>query len=251
MIIVMCGVLLSSCLGDSDSSTETNSEFACITTLNGVKYAATRYGYVHHSDINTLQDGDCVLAAFKYKTNNDTQVGHVAEYFTITDKFSNASQLRPMVTEVDTIALTRSDSAFTELGIPYYYNPDDYLQGRWLMAYKCKVRDKETLPSIEVYYDSNKQFDLNGKPLDKSEKIIDIRMKRYNNGTGDMDKSETAFDVIDFRMIKQLFETDKDENKVVYLRFRYHKLDSNGKYADRISLTNKDQTVFFRYLEED
>jgi len=252
-LVLIAGLLsLTSCLGDGDDTYKFTDEFAYITVgSDGKKYAATRTKYISHSNIDALSAGDCVIANFGFGADNAIEnIGFNADYFDYNDDlwFRASRQIIGQVSPIDTTALVTTDSVFNSITIPEgFYDPGNYFGNRWLATFSYKGWDGETPPKIEVFFDPNSQYDLQGRPLEfSSEKIIDIRMRRYGGGAAGTEKTISRKDVIDFSDIKSQLKEYKDNN-TVYLRFRYHRVSNLPNTTHALYLTIQNNSVFFLY----
>jgi len=250
MLALICVASLSSCLGDSESSYEGQNEFAFIKSSEYGKYAVTKMAYVQHEDIADLSAGDCVIASYKLNLDNVTSSGYYqANYFDISQTFSRDSQIKAIDAETDTVPVLQN--AFTVVNVaaynPYQINFGD----RWLMLFTFKALENEPNPTITFEYDSEMQVELDGTNVkDKSEKIVDIRLKRNMQGGTGSEKSKSMYAVVDFSYLRNLFESDMSSDDVVYPRFRYHKLNSAGDRAT-MTLAVKNTSQFLKYDTEE
>jgi len=257
MVALASIVLLTSCLGDSENSYE-GTVFVFIKKDKSYNlYAQSIYGGLYHENVSTLSEGDCAFVNMKILTDNKTSSGgYYAEKFDITVKYPYANQVVPVIQKnsVDTTALESNKLAFINFNANSSgtYNAvydDDPFGRRRTMDFTCKMGPDEVSPKIELYYDSEAQYDLYGKPIADNERIIDIRMRRIGDEVSEDNQTSKQVSVaVNYQALHPILESFKDDEKAVYLRFRYHayKNTDGSRYA--LTLTNKANIGF--YYEE-
>ena len=258
MIALASIVLLTSCLGDSESSFDGTLFVYFKRDQSYNLYAQSIYGPIYHENVSTMSEGDCAFVNMKIKTDNPTASGgFYAEKFDITVKYPYANQVVPITLQnsVDTTALESNRLAFINYNpnssgvYNAVYNKDDFGRRR-TMDFTCKMGPDEVNPKVELYYDSEAQYDLYGKPIAEDERIIDIRMRRIGDEVSEENQtSKLVSFAVNYQNLHPILENFK-KDKSVYLRFRYHsyKNADGSRYA--LTLTNR-ANIGFYYEEEE
>lgn len=159
-------MLMTSCLGDGDSSVKRDRDFAYVTydEATGAKYAVTSVGYLKHSEINKLEAGRCYWIGYKILLNG-TGGTYQAEYVNVLDNGYPIPQkslvdgapyygIDPSTVESDSINATSiSISAFA---------PTKYIGDSWLFTFSVPALKEKEGVNAYFYYDRNNQRDENG-----------------------------------------------------------------------------------------
>lgn len=223
-------LLMTSCLGDGDSSYTGTQEFALVKTGKISKEKevyASGIGYITSPRIQELQDGDCVFMS--YKVTIKSGGGASVDYLTVEDKdvFKYSDQL---ITSYSAPQADLTTPFVSTLNIPQIYYPTDELYGdRWYFSYIVKKKEGENY-KVSFYYDAANQVDNDGVALTKGNKVIDIRLTKTGIAENGADAKNVASSaVVNFSSLRNMFRSDMDTNRrTVAFFFRYYVLDATG-----------------------
>lgn len=229
LFVVLC--LMSSCLGDNESSYKTSGEFAYITTnANGVKSAATRVGYIVDNKIDGLINGGCYNIAFEIKTGSSGTGIYSAEYLEVLDKGRPIAKADLIFGKPYSELLVNRNDTITpdNLQIGAWY-PSDYFGDNWQIYYRVALKEDEKVKPY-FYFDIDGQKKDDGTPLDKNQIIIDVRFAYSDRNTATTPTTKedlTAVGLLSaLRSNSSPFKPvyDSDQKYVnVAVRFRYQK----------------------------
>lgn len=225
-------LLMSSCLGDGDSSFTIEKDFAYITydTYNR-KYAVTSNGYIMHDAINNLTANQCYYIG--YKVTSTTSDGYyLAEYVNVLD---NGKYIDQTDLSISTPPVNPTDSITpTSLSIGSW-SPGSIIGDNWLINYNMTKRDDDKV-TMTFYYDENNQKE-NGEDLEDNRIIIDIRFRITETGT---DQSvTTGYSAVgNMARLRNYYPIDfgNAEYVNVPVKFRYQRYTSANQPADVVTL---------------
>lgn len=245
-------LLFTSCLGDSNNSSENPKAFAYITTKDGVQCAAMDGLYFTSTFIKTLTVGRCYILG--YRTNYESVSSQVflaediAQPITLTTTYGRVSS--------PTVENTFNPSVF-QPEIAVY---EDYRGNNCSFVYKAKLKEKDT-PRAYCFYDVNRQYEMvDGvrKDVEKNQIIIDVRFD-YLSGADGSTIETTWRSVSDLSEIKNRYKLDSgkydpttsDSYVRVDVKFRYNQLQSDGTIKEDVYYGNwTTPTCFFAYAKE-
>lgn len=227
VFVILC--LMSSCLGDNESSYSSSSEFTYIIQENNVKYAVTSAGYLTHPDINALIPGRCYFIAYKITTGSGSGV-YKAEYVEVLDKGRPiASSSLIFGKPYSALPVNRNDTITPQSMQIGAWNPGTIYGDNWQIIYNVNLKDKEEVKPY-FYFDIDGQKKDDGTPLDKNQIIIDVRFaySDRNTATAPTVKEDlTAVGLLNqlrtkSDMFTPVYDSDKDYVNVA-VKFRYQK----------------------------
>lgn len=222
-------LLFTSCLGDSNSSSENPNAFAYITTIDGKQCAAIGGVYFWSPRIATLSQGRCYILS--YRTNYEAYSSKIllaediAEPILLTTTYSRI--------EPPTIEDTFNPISFA----PYYGSSNSFYGDNWGFAYTAKLRDNDT-PDAYFFYDSNRQYEMvDGVRQDvkKNQMIIDVRFNYTPGADGGTVLKRQCLSVGNLSQIRQEYKIKNSDNFEfgsdgyisVAIKFRYNQLQSD------------------------
>lgn len=251
-------LLMTSCLGDSDTTATLGNDFIYIGYSDGTKYAMTSIGMVVADELTNsekLSIGDCAFVALKINTDNKVGNMYKAEYFSIDDDkiFRNGSQIQPQEGRVfrDTLA---SDKMFFKEIIKHQclMSPYTLWGNRVFFTYTYTKRKSEIDPVLVVTYSPDQQKDLSGNELKEGECVLDFELKRQGDaGTGvDFEKvtKSVVINLSAFRnevrkRAKAVDGADKTATLDIY--FRLFKEKENPSVNDQYELAFDTKSGFY------
>lgn len=226
-ILVSASLLLTSCLGDSDNSTS-GTGFMYVTqgTTTSKIGVLNVYGVptqVSHSAVSNLSLGDMAYVTYTIKSSDYQSSGVVSPESLLVQEggvFPSSRNVYPSISTVDTTMITEYSNVFGGLAL-YHWSPYTSFGDREVFSFTCRIPENEDAPRLEFYYDESKQGNK-GVATEEFTRIIDVRMKRYGNGTGE-NKTRTFSVVADFSTLRGLFNQYKNDNNVMEVKFRFFK----------------------------
>lgn len=226
-------MILTSCLGDTESTRSASNVFSYISKTTAGEKTAMSSGIPMTSpelkNEKLLEPGDC--AFLDYKINLERASGGVyqADYIRITNgdasgkvfKDHTTDQVQPLIADVDTV-ITNNDLYFVDFPLHAALFPIDMpaYGYRWYVEYTYADKKNESAALLEVYYDKNKQEDAK-----KGEVIIDFRLEK--EGSSNPGETVNTIPVRGQKVIK--FEemtgvlAHLTENNMLSIKFRYFK----------------------------
>ncbi|MBK5721649.1 hypothetical protein JGH11_12280 [Dysgonomonas sp. Marseille-P4677] len=230
---VFCSVfaiacLMSSCLGDGDSSYSSTREFTYIYQDEyGKKYAVTTAGYITHSNIDALIAGNCYYIAYKITTGTGTGIFQ-AESVEVLDKGKPipSSELRFIEPYSD---IPNRNDTITPLSLQIgAWSPGTTIGDNWEIGYKVNLKEDEKVKAY-FYFDPEGQKKEDGTELEKNQIIIDVRfayIDRNEAAVATSAENLTAVGVLEelrrTNYFTPVYDSDKDYANVA-VRFRYQK----------------------------
>ena len=242
---VFCSVfaivgLMTSCLGDSDSSYSSSREFTYINQTNGVNYAVTSVGSILDPKIDALQVGNCYYIAYKIKTGNGTGVFQ-AESVDVLDKGKPipSSSLIFDKPYSNLVGENRNDT-ITPLTLQFgAWYPGTMYGDNWEINYRVNLKEDEKVKPYFYFDPAGQKKDDGVTPLEKNQIIIDVRFA-YNGERNTSSVPTVAEDLTAVGLLEALrtrtdkfspvYDSDKDYVNVA-VRFRYQKNQGEGKPA--------------------
>lgn len=228
--------LMTSCLGDGESSYDAGRDFVYITeTEYFTKVAAASPGYIAHEVINNLQVGECYFISYKIKGSSNGGI-YKAEKAEVLDNgvpvpkgyfYWNKKPMSNVPEEQrnDTVA-TRTLS----LGAAY---PNTYINDMWLFNYNISLKEGDLVVPY-FYYDATNQKDDLGKDLGENKIVIDVRFIKTESGNSTGSASVVSkSSVVSLSELRKSYSPNYNGvNQVsVPIRFRYHRYEADDKPA--------------------
>lgn len=228
-------LLITSCLGDANSSFEASSKFGVIRYDSDLmrKYATVQGGYglsfITSPEIEGLQEGDTYLISYKienlsgnYNTIYNATVSELVKLPAI-DFFSANAAPQDNGDSVYPTSLSVTSPVYFGDGVGSYFNYN------WLVRFNCPV-DENQKAKAEIYFDQSRQFDLDGKRLEPNQIIFDIRFKQVPLENGEVQKVGDTYASVNFEDVAKLYTFFKpdftnmgatDTAVPAFVKFRY------------------------------
>lgn len=239
-ILVSASLLLTSCLGDSDSSTS-GSGFLYVTLKDGAKVGVINLDinnpiYVSSPSLSNLSLYDMAYVSY---TLNGAQSGGVAiaESLVVQEGgvYPSSRNVYPSISTVDTAMVTEYSNVFSALAL-YHWSPFTAFDDKLVFAFTCRIPENEDAPKLEFYYDESKQGSK-GSGAEEFTRIVDVRLKRYGHGTGE-NKTRSFSVVADFSQLRPLFSKYVNENNVMGIKFRFFKFRDSSFNSATLNTEN-------------
>lgn len=185
-------LLMTSCLGDGDSSYSIDRAFAYITEVNGLRCASTDIGYIRTANGNEMSNltvGQCYYISYKVTTTQPSNGILAAEYINILDDGEPIPQTRLFEGDpYSNLGESKADSIhINSMELIKYYPAFEVFGDRWAIKYSVpSVKDEDDVVAY-FYFDENNQVDENKEPIGFSTNkiVVDVRfIKREGNGSG-------------------------------------------------------------------
>lgn len=241
---VFCSVfaivgLMTSCLGDSDSSYSSSREFAYISEGEGSsKYAITSTGYaITNPNINDLINENCYFIAYKISIGSTGGVFQ-AESVEVLDKGRPITSSKLIFDKPysNLTSETRNDTiAPQNMQISFWF-PGQMYGDNWLITYFPSLKEDDKVKPY-FYFDSSNQKNDDGTELE-NRIIIDVRFVYTDRDTDNVPASREELNAVG--VLKELrnrpdkfkpkFNND-NESVNVAVKFRYQKNQGEGKPA--------------------
>ncbi|GAB6120258.1 hypothetical protein [Dysgonomonas termitidis] len=179
LLKIFCSVLsvvllMSSCLGDGDSSFTIEKDFAYIVENNyGQRYAITSNGYIMHENITKLTAGNCYFIAYKI-ISGSADGYYNAEYVNVLNdgKAITKGLFQKPAENLETISPS-------SLSIQAW-SWNNAIGDNWLIGYNLAKKERDEV-KVFFYYDPDNQKYTDGTtvveidPVKDNKIIIDIR----------------------------------------------------------------------------
>lgn len=236
LLKIFCSVfsvvlLMSSCLGDGDSSFTIEKDFAYITKDDyGRQYAVTSNGYIMHDNINKLISGSCYFIG--YKISSSSANGYYnAEYVNILD---NKAITTGLFQQPDGNLETIDPASLTIQA----WSPSNAIGDNWLIGYNLTKKERDEV-KVFFYYDSNNQKYTDGNtvveidPIKDNKIIIDVKFVVTDpvGGESVTDSFSAVGNLSSIRRGYTSFSPNFDGVSENYLnvpvKFRYQKKDAS------------------------
>jgi hypothetical protein len=228
-------LLMSSCLGDGDSSFTIEKDFAYIVENDyGQKYAVTSNGYIMHENITKLTTvGSCYFIDYKI-TSTSADGYHNAEYVRIWDDGKAIPKTDLLYSKPYSNLQNQNDTITPAALDVQAWASSDIVGDNWSIAYKMTQRKGDKIEAF-FYYDKDNQKDAEGE-IGDNRIIIDIRFGITDRGTNTDTESNTYYAVGNLKSIRNgsdfVPKYDGGTNYVdVPVKFRYQKFTSTGQAA--------------------
>lgn len=222
--------LMTSCLGDGDSSFQSDRSFAYITSESGVKVAATNVGFIRTdkgAGMENLIPEECYFVSFKITSTQPSSGIYPAEYINALDNGYPISQngLYPGEPYSDISLENQNDSTqVNSLELLEYYPAAEVFGDRWLFKYTApNVREDDNVRAY-FYYDSNNQKNEKGETIGLSQNkiVIDVRFIKVEGSGSGTTKSKDYVYVGNFELLRGYTPNyNKDGYARVAVKFRY------------------------------
>ena len=232
--------ILTSCLGDTETTQTLTNRYAYIWENEGVMYAYTDANLlITNEDLlsSGLRPGDCAIVAFKFNASNMMANGiFKADYITIKEdgKFKREDHVYSREFPMDTIQLDFPKyHFFNTIDNVTIGSPTEVWGNKRFFSYTYQLMEGELDPKLIVSYDPDKQpIDTDPK---KRTRIIDLQLERRSNFPETNQTLKNGYEsrtvVIDLTTIRHLVEDyATNDAKVVDIQFRYYK----GTYGERV-----------------
>lgn len=251
LLKIFCSVLsvvllMSSCLGDGDSSFTIEKDFAYITeNIYGQKYAVTSNGYIMHENITNLTSaGNCYFIA--YKISSSSADGYYnAEYVNILNSGNPIAKqsLRLDKPYENSGLVSRNDTIVPTSVSIAAWSPANTIGDNWLIGYSLTKKERDEVKAF-FYYDKTNQKDSEGEidPAKDNKIIIDVRFGITDKGTGDNTVTDSFSAVGNLSYLRSNFSPNFSGVTTDYVnvpvKFRYQKYTSSGQPAEVVYIGN-------------
>ncbi|MBB4037722.1 hypothetical protein GGR21_003643 [Dysgonomonas hofstadii] len=228
-------LLMTSCLGDGDSSFQSDRSFAYITTdANYIKVASTNVGYIRTQDatgMTNLTDGQCYYISFKITSTQSSSGTYPAEYINVLDD-GPISQKSLYVTELGEpgeaypgIEEEQSDTIqVNSLELREYYPAKEVFGDRWLFRYSVPNRKDDDQVKAYFYFDRDNQVNEKGEAIGFSENkiVIDVRFTKIDGSGSGTTKTKDYESVGNLSSLRNYTPKYNDAGEAyVAVKFRY------------------------------
>lgn len=242
--------ILTSCLGDTDSSLSGENQLVYINySETSGKYAfpiTSRNAYAFQSNeaLASLNVGDCAFVDYKFDPNNVNSEGiYQASSIKIYDDkiYRNDSQTKSTFLPFDTTKVASNMMPLKKLTFINFF-PTEIAGDRWLVSYqytKGKSDPSSVTPTLVVSYDEETQKDKYGKDLVEGERIVDFQLKKGSTAVDLSGTTETVTvtTIINASGLRGTFEDfatsiSSSTNRATYIRLRYYLEKSTAPYSE-------------------
>ncbi len=254
-------LLMSSCLGDSDSSIQIDRDFAYITTVDGIKCAATSSGYIVDQAgdvVSGLTTGKCYWIAYKITGSSSSNI-YQAEYVNVLENGKSLPQenLIPRVPYSNVTEAQRNDSIIAMSMSVGGGFASDYWGDNWLINFSVPLKEDEKVITYFYYDADNQDKDESGK-VEKNRIIVDVRFIKTNKNPENVNTSNKPLSAIgNLNYIRNFYQPDYDGKEFVDvpMKFRYQKYNKDGQPAEIAYIgswnANSGSNVYFlRFLKK-
>lgn len=251
-------IVLTSCLGDTESTRTLTNQRAYIDSDETGLFANLYYLGVRSNDLgaNDLRKGDCVVLSFKYNQKNSYGDGTFkADYIAIKDNQIYKKEYHTYSQKgiVDTTAVQNDNKYYFESieNTSVFGYPTDHWGNKWFFQYSYTKGKGNLDPILKVYYDESKQGE--GEAKKAGERCIDLQLVWDGDNTIIGDREDiTKTVVLDLTAIRDILGSEENalKDKFVSLKIRY----LSGHYNDNpLKLKTKTEvsTIKFDYRTED
>jgi hypothetical protein len=227
ILTVVISLTLFSCIDDDDFIT-CGQDIGFITTENGIKCAATSYGYVTSPEIKSLSLNECYILGYRI-TNLPVNGIYTA------DQVYHVSEKPIPQTALQIRKPTDSSSvAVQDLNILFYAHTN-YMGDRWMFTYSALAKSDENI-SAHFFYDKDNQMDKSGNNIKgKNKLIIDVYFTKTSPAGSNTEVKERTFSAVgNLEGLRAFAFTPEYSQEVstnqygkmymaVQIQFRYHK----------------------------
>jgi len=239
-------LLMTSCLGDGESSFEnTNGAFAYVTTIEtGIKAAMTDIGPVASADanvMNQLANDQCYIITYKVNTSSTSSGAYVADYINVLENGNFIAKKDISLNEpyygIDEGTVREDSINVNSIDLFAFHPSKSYYGDNWCISYAVNnLRDDDRVEAY-FYYDDTNQKDEKGEDIgfDKNKIVIDVRfIKNAGSGSG-ITKTQAYKYVCNMKNLRYQSPSYGDDSNVnVVVKFRYV-IPASGNTPARIS----------------
>ncbi|EGJ99509.1 MULTISPECIES: hypothetical protein [Dysgonomonas] len=251
LLKIFCSVfsvvlLMSSCLGDGDSSFTIEKDFAYITKDDyGRKFAVTSNGYIMHDNITNLTEvNKCYFIGYKISSSS-AQGYYDAEYVNILNNGNAIAQesLRLNKPYENSNLVSRNDTIVPTSVSIAAWSPANTIGDNWLIGYSLTKKERDEVKAF-FYYDATNQKDSEGEidPTKDNKIIIDVRFGITDKGTGDNNITDSFSAIGNLSYLRSSFSPNFSGVTTDYVnvpvKFRYQKYTSSGQPAEVVYIGN-------------
>lgn len=225
--VLSLGMLLSSCLGDTESYLE-DSSYGVINTTNGIKFLtvnSSRGLYnISSPSIANYNVGDLIYSNYKIKLDSNLGYNVFDTYFVTANPdevYLNSDQ------EVVQKTTPTSSDQYKLKSLNIGVAPiNEYLLYRTSFTYSVSLKQGESTTGLEFFYDETNQEEF-ATETNKSY-TIDVRPKVVGSVTGTETKTHTGTTAVNFSNFKEIANLGNvtEAGASVTLKFRYYQEDS-------------------------
>lgn len=251
--------VMSSCLGDSDSSYSSGRDFCYIykDPETFKQYAVASAGYIAHDKIDLLTEGYCYYIAYKIRTGNGAGVFQAESLEVLNNSYPISRSTLIVGKPYSNLSAETRNDTIVPLSVRIgTWVPTNLIGDNWQFGYTVNLKENEKAKAY-FYFDPAAQIKDDGTALDKNQVIIDVRFA-YDGGRNDADVptvQDASGDVV--AVLNQLRNrpdlitpeyTSGVEYVDVAIRFRYQKPagDNNPATLDYLgSWTNTSNSMYY------
>lgn len=219
--IAAVGLLLSSCLGDNDTTIKGDNGYGVITTLsnyNGKVLAFSTVNYLTWDGIDQYSTGDALtIASYKF-SSSDFVTGNVikASYINVDKEYSNSQQKQVTNAVVDTTANVKAGLGLISL-LGGAYSSNTFYSNRMFMSYAVE-KAKSEIYDIKFVYDKDLQVDAKKEPLKEGYRVLDVVLTKRGDDSGTK-ASESTFFVADMTNLRNTLALLSQKQIIIGLRY--------------------------------
>ncbi|WP_165023054.1 hypothetical protein [Dysgonomonas sp. ZJ279] len=235
-------LLLSSCLGDGESTSKQENVFAYMSTGDtGQTIASTPIGQMTSASMSDFTVGRCYFVNYEINLSNNSNGIYTAEYIRPTN--SNGQAISESKFRTIPVPAATDDAIVAKgIGIPFFHGTD-YYGDNWLFSYSFSVKPDDIVEA-EFYYDSTNQIDEDGTEIKNTEDkvIIDIRFKKTYSQAGEATTIPKTFtSVTKLSVLRGSFPRPNNPSPIVQgdytlipIKFRYWEPASKAGDPDKL-----------------
>lgn len=227
---------LTSCLNnyEGENYIECGRDIGFITTNNGIKCAATSYGYITSSEIKSLKMNECYYLGYQITELPVDGVYNANKVFHVSENPLAQTELK-IGKQSDSLSV-----AVKDLRVPFF-SSSEYLDDRWVFDYTALTRNNEKVIA-NFYFDKDNQIDKYGNNIKgKNKLIIDVYFTKDVTTDSSIVAREKQFSSVgNLKSLRTFAFTPEYSSEVsrgdkgsmymaVLVQFRYHKYISANK----------------------
>jgi len=202
-IFAVCGVILTSCLGDSTNRQTHSGAFAIVRTGENAEKQAWTAGNVAITwgDLSKYQTGDALILSYEFDLNDITANGSFpAEGVVVSAEYPLATQKTVQVQPVD-LTEENNPNRFESISLTAY-SGNEYFLDRWLFFIKAKAVGDQSI-NAEFFYDKDSQFYDNDRELPAKTIVVDVKLVKGPEEAGTATSKEKYL-IANFSSIRNL-----------------------------------------------
>jgi len=228
--VSFAALLMTSCLGDGDSSYQSDRSFAYITSEPGYKVASTNVGFIRTQDsdgMSNLQENKCYFISFKITSTQSSSGVYPAEYINILDEGPITQSSLYIAEPYSYMDEDPNDTIqVNSLELMDYYPAKEVFGDRWLFKYAAPNRKDDDNVKAYFYFDENNQVNEKGEAIgfDENKIVIDVRFTKIEGSGSGTTKTKDYTSVGNLSSLRSsVYIPNYNEygNAMVAVKFRY------------------------------